>query len=478
MMPSHIDPIVLVEIAITAVGFAVWFTLFGLALLVTRPADVQPAPPTQDFGGDEPPAVVSLLTNRWELTEDAAESTLIDLAARKLLEFRQPANDPSQTTLHVRQTDVPNLNGTGLNQYENMIFERVKGLAVNGVVPLTALTFRDVGQAAAWGKRLNAAVVADARLRSLSRRRFSPAIVTGLAFAAGIPALAVGGSIAVNIVHKKQDDWGGIFGAILIVWAMLATFAGRSRGERDTIEGRQVAARWLGLKTYLRNDESFADLPPSAVAVWDRYLSYGDAVGATRVCSAVIDLGMGNRKRVWSSFGGAWHRVRVRYPAFWPRYGQKAVKLGLKAAAALAVSALVYRGSDILPHNLTLGSVSGYLSLAVSILFLSPLFYGLYTMIATIVDVATPVQVTGEVLWIETWKQTAGGENSPPQPWLHRFAIDDGRDDRAVAWGCPSDIVGRASCGDIVTITARRWTRRVIELNVQQRGRARALARS
>ena len=74
MTLPHLDPALLVELAIAAGGFAVWIALFAVALLVTRPADVQPAPPTQDFGGAEPPAVVSLLANRWELTEDAAES--------------------------------------------------------------------------------------------------------------------------------------------------------------------------------------------------------------------------------------------------------------------------------------------------------------------------------------------------------------------------------------------------------------------
>src|SRR5439155_20434666 len=112
---------------------------------------------------------------------------------------------------------------------------------------------------------------------------------------------------------------------------------------RDTPAGREVAGRWLGLRAYLRGDESFANLPPSAVAVWDRYLSYGDAVGATRVCSAVIDLGMGNRKRVWSSFGGTWHRVRVRYPKVWGRYGAKATPLIVWAVVNLALGFAVLR---------------------------------------------------------------------------------------------------------------------------------------
>src|SRR5258705_13439461 len=111
----------------------VWFALYGLALLITRPARPQPAPATQDLPGTEPPAVVSLLASRWDLTEDAAEATLIDLAARRFLEFRQPANDPAQTTIHVRDPSP-----SGLNAYEQRIFDRVARLAVDGGLPLTA----------------------------------------------------------------------------------------------------------------------------------------------------------------------------------------------------------------------------------------------------------------------------------------------------------------------------------------------------
>src|SRR5438477_2394802 len=129
-------------VVLGAGAVAGWFALYSVVLLATRPARPDPAPATQDLPGSEPPAVVSMLAGHWELTEDAAESTLIDLAARRYLEFRQPANDPMQTTIHVG--DAP---ATGLTPYESMILKRVKGLAVNGVVPLTALTFRDEGEA-------------------------------------------------------------------------------------------------------------------------------------------------------------------------------------------------------------------------------------------------------------------------------------------------------------------------------------------
>src|SRR2546423_6271507 len=153
-------------VALGAGAVAAWFLLYVLILLATRPARPEPAPATQELPGAEPPAVVSLLAGYWELSEDAAESTLIDLAARRYLEFRQPGNDPMQTTVHVRDANPP-----GLTPYERRILDRVTGLAVGGVVPLPALTFRDPAQAAAFEKRLRAQAIPAPRARGPSRRR-------------------------------------------------------------------------------------------------------------------------------------------------------------------------------------------------------------------------------------------------------------------------------------------------------------------
>ncbi|WP_432836921.1 DUF2207 family protein [Dactylosporangium sp. CA-092794] len=458
-----IDPAILAEIGIAAAGLAIWAVAFWAALALTAPRPIAAPPPTQDFGGPESPAVVSLITGRWELTEDAAESTLIDLAARRILEFRQPGNDPLQTTVHVREQQP-----SGLNAYETMIFERVRALAMGGVVPLTALTFRNEAEAKGWTKRLNATIIADARAQGMSQRRFSSAVVTALTIVAAIPSFALGLAVALDIQRRHDGDVFGAVWVIVFAWAAFGYFAGKSRGERDTPTGRAAATRWLGLKTFLRNHESFADLPPAAVTVWDRYLSYGDAVGATRVCSAVIDLGMGNRRRVWSSFGGTWHRVRVRYPGFFPRYGQKAVRLILKALAGLAITALLVRGSST--------SVVASFDIAdiVRLVVLLPFIYGGYTLIATIVDLLTPVTVTGEVLWLETWKSRSQGENNPSIPWLHYLAVDAGTSDRTAAWACPSELTRGAGIGDVVTLTARRWTRRVLTVKVESTARSRA----
>src|SRR5256885_10599693 len=121
-------PTQLLAIALGVASVGVWFLLYGAAVLVTRPARPEPLPATQDLPGNEPPAVVSLLAGGWDLSEDAAESTLIDLGARKVLEFRQPGNDPMQTTIH-----LPDPAPVGLNRYEQRIFDRVAALAVAAV---------------------------------------------------------------------------------------------------------------------------------------------------------------------------------------------------------------------------------------------------------------------------------------------------------------------------------------------------------
>jgi hypothetical protein len=470
----------LVAIAIGLGSVGGWFALYGLALVVSRPARPAPLPATQDLPGSEPPAVVSLLAGGWDLSEDAAESTLIDLAARKYLEFRQPGNDPMQTTIHVRQP-----NPTGLNRYEQRIFDRVAGLAVGGVVPLPALTFRDTGQAATFEKRLRAEVVADARARGLSRRRFGPAILTILTVAAIIAAGGLAVAVFLLARHGSDGNGGALKGAGF-AWFFGAIVLGgvghRPIGERDTPAGREAAARWFGVRAWLQRTEAFGDLPPSAVAVWDRYLSYGDALGTTRVCAAVIDLGMGNRKRVWSSYGDTWHRVRVRYPRLWRRYGRTARYLIVRGLllGGLGFLLLYYWAKGVAAalrepaigesHAAQFAGSVRSLGLAVgTVLFV----YGLYLLVRTIIDLATPAHLTGQVLWKQVWRSNSGGEDSPPVPWLHYLAVDDGAGDQTTAWGLPSELAGRAVDGDTVKVSARRWSRRVIELTVVEQGTGR-----
>ncbi|MDG4826763.1 DUF2207 domain-containing protein [Asanoa sp. WMMD1127] len=482
-----------ISIVVAALATAAWAGLYGLVLLVTRSMLPAAAPATMDLG-PEPPAVVNLLANRWtRVDEDAAEATLLDLAGRRFYEIRQPGNDPVHSTIHLPAQPPPD---ASLLPFEQRMLSRIRAAAVGGVVPLTALTFRDAGQARGWQRRFRAEVVAHARRLGLSRRRVSKAQVTMLTVAALAPALTIAFALARQIERNAapEDKGGGYAAMVIAVIFLMTTFglvAGRYYGERSTPEGRAAAARWLGVRDWLDGHDAFGDLPPAAVMVWDRYLGYGAAVHVAHAATAALDLGMGSRYLVWSSYGGHWRRVRVRYPRVLIRYGQETgslvkgglIRLGLGFALAFVSRTLPdvmparigsfdsgFAGDDISPVTSPTRLVAGLLAVAL-------IAWGLYRLVRTIVDHHTPVEIVGEVLWIEVWRSASEGEDSPSIPYLHYIAVDDGTTDRTVAWGLPSDWARRSSPGDVVRLRARRWSRRVVDLTVLREGGGRDLHR-
>jgi hypothetical protein len=475
-----VDPIIVI-VAVGAASLGLFAGAYGIAMLLTRPARPRAAAPTPDLG-EEPPAVVNLLANRWRLTEDAAEATLLDLAARRLIELRQPANDPAHTTVHLTD-DPPEAEMAALTPYERIVLARVRALAVGGVVPVTALTFRNANQARGWNWRLHRDVIADAQARGLSRRRLDRSIVSALVAVAALSAAGLGW-VAWQLAARTpdNDDLEAGLWVSVIAFAVLAGVAGAPRGERDTPAGRHLAAQWLGVRDWLRRHEEFADLPPAAVTVWDRYLPYGAALGVTHAASAVLDLGMGDRRLVWSSYGDGWRRVRVRYPRFWSRYGRTVPALLGPALFTVVIGGLLVRYHrapvELNPTDLP-GVTADRLDLGARIalvLGLLLLARGAYRAVRALTDLATTRTITGEVLWLEVWRTRSQGNNRPSVPWLHYLAVDDGSADRTTAWGLPHP-VGGPDCGpsDTVTIRVRRWSRRVIALDVTERGRASAM---
>jgi hypothetical protein len=472
----------IIDAALAGGSLALFATAYLAARVATRPARVAPGQASPDLG-DEPPAVVNLLANRWHLSEDAAESTVLDLAARGYLELRQPGDDPRHTTVHLRgeADQAGNPGEDALTAYERRVLDRIRTLAVDGVVPVTALTFRNAARARRWNRALHREVVADARRRGLTRKRFEAALVSALC---AVAAVSAAGVTLAGVRLALRDDDSDLVGALwvgLFVFGMLCAFAASGAGERDTAAGRELAARWLGVRNWLRAHEEFANLPPAAVAVWDRYLSYGAALGVTHVASEVLDLGLADRRRVWSSYGGAWRRVRVRYPRFWPRYGARAAALLVRAGLALAVGGfLLYRfglPEPALPGGLPRDPQEAFdmLAWAAGALAVLLVGYGAYVLARTLLDLMTTRTITGEVLWIQLWRSRSRGKNRGSVPWLDYLAVDDGHSDRTTAWGLPRGTAPQVRDRDIVRIRVRPWTRRVVDLVVVEAGRTHLL---
>ncbi|WP_326668454.1 MULTISPECIES: DUF2207 family protein [unclassified Streptomyces] len=308
-----------------------WLVAFGFALVATRNGEVTPGPATQEFGDDpEPPAVVSLLGNGWRGVEHAAAATLLDLAARGLVELRQPGDDPARSTVHATEAGRA---AAGLPPYEQRVLDRVNARAADGGAPIGAIAFRDAKRAAAWNSSLRQEIIAEARQRGLSRFRYSRLLGSALMFSAFVP-----GALFTVAAVMGGHNLRAAFAVGVAPGAALAFLLGKSLRERATPEGLERAGHWAGLRAWLTAHEDFARLPPASVTVWDRYLAYGTALGVTSLSSRLLGFDSGDRRRVWSSYGGTWRPVRIRYPRLRPGFGASTKRL-LYLAAGLGVFA-------------------------------------------------------------------------------------------------------------------------------------------
>jgi hypothetical protein len=407
-----------------------------VAVLVvwTRAKSPKAEPAGLEVGGDEPPAVVNLLTNGWKVRGEAVSATLVDLAARGALDIEQTA--PEHYVVRVKAAP------SDLTGYERDVYDLVRDIASPDVVPFEALTCGTEAETARFHKAFDKAVVRDARARGLSRPRWSPAMHLLVSVAALAPAALASGAVMSlpdqSTSSSSNDDNPvlAFLGLAVVVWGALLTLFGYLRAERETAKGMEVAGRWLGLAENLRADGTFPDLPPTSVKVWDRYLAYGVALGIAVGTERAIPLGAESDTEAWSSVGGTWRLVRIRYPRWVPPGWGGAPGLllfvGVLSAAIAgaiffaAIPALSDVRTDIIERagenkdaaQLTIDVVIGVLAGGAALLGAR----GLWMAGLAVLDVGRPQVVEGKVLRVRTKAKKT------------YVAIDDGRADHIRAW--------------------------------------------
>ena len=298
------------------VALAAWLLLLGLFAVATRARTPDPGPEALELPGDEPPAVVAMLTDGWEVGREAVPATLIDLAARRILAIEGVG--PERFVVRLR----PSASTAGLTFYEQQVLSHVRGLAsADGTVPCEALTTGPEDSSAAWWKRFQASVVEDARGRGLSRGRWSRWMLMVLGATALVPAVLA--ALALVTAPPKEgteeeNPVGAFIGATALAWFPLMALPRKLRAERDTPAGQEAAARWLGLRDHLDATGGFAEAPPAAVVIWDRFLSYGAALGVAGGAVRALPLGSESDTDAWTAHGGRWRMVHIRYPKLLP----------------------------------------------------------------------------------------------------------------------------------------------------------------
>jgi Predicted membrane protein (DUF2207) C-terminal domain len=264
-----------------------WVLLLLGVAFATRARGVDPGPATMELG-EEPPAVVDLLTNDWRVTADAIPATLLDLAARDYVDLEEYG--PGRTVCRVRRTS-----GAGLEVYERMVLDHVAGLAVDGVVPAEALTTGPQDQSSRWWRAFQRAVVGDARERGLARDRWSGSAKAFLRAAALAPA-----GLGVLYANAARGPDFGTIGAGLVIWVVLTSAIRLFGDQRDTPAGAEAAARWLSVRDHLGRNEGTGRRPPGGAPATgdDRGRSTGRTLDpGTRIARARPSAGRASWSR-------------------------------------------------------------------------------------------------------------------------------------------------------------------------------------
>ncbi|MEO3857434.1 hypothetical protein [Acrocarpospora sp. B8E8] len=416
-----------------AVATGLWLLLLLALAHTTRNPDVAAGPATAELA-DEPPAVVDLITGGWRLCDEASSATLLDLAARGVVGIEEVG--PELSLVRLRR-DPGNL-----RPYEKLVYDHVRGLAVDGVVATGALAegARDLRR---WWRSFRRKVIADARSRGLSQARWSRAHAVLLTAAAVVPAAA--GGIATAVSDPEADA--GI-GAAVMMFFLLVTLMGRLNGERGTALGAQRARYWLGVREHLSGGR-FAEQPAASVTIWGRHLAFAAVLGlAPRAVAGLPVSTPADDRRAWSDYGGMWHVVHVRYPSrlLWGRPVGPTILRGLAAGAFTGfwtwIALLIVSAFDAWPTGLVLPG-AWTAGLAVAALPLA----------SAAIDLATGEMVEGQVVRLRRVQTSSGEDNAK---YIHWCAIDEGRDQRIKAFGIGEQDWERLGEGDQVRVRVGR----------------------
>lgn len=409
-----------------------WLLAVGAVHLARRPPEPRSGPPTLELG-PEPPAVVNLVTHRWRVTDTAVPATLLDLAARRFVELEHRGPERYVCRLRSKSTET-------LAPYEQRVIELLRKRESGGIVPAEALTTGPKDESRGWWRGFRKEVVDDAKSRGLSRDLLDKTAFVVLAI------LAVPGAVVVAALTEGDAGLGYGAVALAILGAVRAYHP-----QRDTPEGLATGSRWLGVRAELAANKEFARQLPLSVALWERYLAYGAALGVASAAVRAIPMGAESDREAWSSYGGRWRKVRVRYynlpfPFERGESPRSALFRGLAIGGIgtfiLFFLVRVARGVG----DVDLGGDRRVWLLVIAVFAVPALMAlaGAIQVVRAAVDLWSAREITGQVLRLRRF----GGEESG---WRYYLAVDDGRASKVHAWPVSPEIYEQLEQGQLVT---------------------------
>ncbi|MFP5487941.1 MAG: DUF2207 family protein, partial [Acidimicrobiia bacterium] len=305
----------------------------------TRPGDVEPTgerrPEPIDGAGLEPPAVVALLTNGYDVPNTAVTATALDLAARGWI--RLTIVDGELAVVTRGNADA----GDSLLPYEQQVLNHIASRAFNDVISARTLAMSQHRLDRRWWLRFRRAVADHSAQLGLSVRRYTAAEI---APPAALALLAVvlwwfagrnGDEVAIEDSWRPRVVWVAVL-ALIVGLARATALRALGAAQRPTDVGRQRTAAWLGHRARLREripaSASVLAPPPQQLA-----LAHACVMGVATHVLDQLPAAPEDHQVAWSEAGGTPHVVRVRYPVR-PGYGQHPIRIGLTGLVLFLVA--------------------------------------------------------------------------------------------------------------------------------------------
>ena len=469
--PSPVASIVALVIALAAGAGLLW------VWLSTAPRRVKPDEATMDLR-DETPALVDLLTGGFEVEDDAVPATAVDLATRGYYDLEEYGGD---LIIRLRARSEPE---TELTSYESRVLRQIRNHANDGVTPAAVLTIGPDGVSERWFKGFVREVTKDGRRRGLCHRRFD---LKHLAMAWLLVAVAVAPAWIVASAAGRTDDataWGSIgnltLGLAILTGIGVFLLAGKLSGsdaQGDTPAGREAAAHWLGVRDFYRDSGRFDDKPAASVAIWERHLAYATAMGLAPEVQRQLPFETEHDRHAWSRATGSWRRVKIRYQSFRPGWGQHPGKVAFGGLVqAVIYGAIAYFALTAVRSQTQLDSLEEeqrrWVSLAATIIAVAAgaaAVYALLKLVVGIADLFPRRTLEGEVVRRRTyrtghrlpkalqWAMWSGNDDNGMRRdynrrTRHHLAIDDGNDDRILAYSVSAQVFQQAPQGARVKV--------------------------
>jgi predicted membrane protein DUF2207 len=396
-------------------GVVVWLLVVAAVRWARRPVEARVGEKTLDLG-PEPPAVANLLANDFDVTREALPATLLDLAARDVVELEHRGPGVFFCRLDPR-ADPPS------SEYETRVLDLLRHRAVDGVVPPEALTTGPREASTKWWGSFRREVIDDCQRRGLSRDLWNRSTLSALTAVGLVPAPLLAAAFG----------WRAALGYVVIMLAFVGWLRS-GRRQRETPVGLEAASRWLGVRSKLREDEVLRSTPAITVALWERHLAYAAAFGLTGEASRLLGLEAESDTRAWSAHEGSWRRVRVQYPRVFP------LGWGLSPAGAIVRGlAAVAAGGILIAVLVPVLDGAAKALLAPAALFAVT---GLVVAARGVADIGSTFEVTGPILRL----RNRGSDDKP----RHYVAVDEGST-TVRAWVVRPELYALLTQDDLVT---------------------------